>query len=402
MENKSLPQNWKIKPMPEVVKWESGGTPKATERSYYENGTIPWLIIGDLNDGIVTKSQSKITELGLANSSAKLIPPGTLMVAMYGSIGKLGISGMECCTNQAIAFAKELYNVIPKYMFYYMSFVKPTLISMGKGGTQKNISQTVLRSLNVIVPPIEEQQYIVFRIEELFSELDKGVETLQTIKEQLAVYRQAVLKEALNGIKGQPYTVKDVCKEIKVGIVIKPSQYYTDEQVGIKAFRSANVREFHVEDKNWAYLSIAGHQANARSIVHTGDILIVRSGYPGTACVVPEQFNGCNAIDILIAVPNRDLVLPEFLCAYTNSPLGKKFVNEKKRGVGQKHFNVSGYSKMLISVPSLDKQEEIVKKIASRLSVCDSIEQTVDTALAQAEAMRQSILKKAFEGELCK
>lgn len=402
MENKSLPQNWKIKPMPEVVKWGSGGTPKATERSYYENGTIPWLIIGDLNDGIVTKSQSKITELGLANSSAKLIPPGTLMVAMYGSIGKLGISGMECCTNQAIAFAKELYNVIPKYMFYYMSFVKPTLISMGKGGTQKNISQTVLRSLNVIVPPIEEQQYIVFRIEELFSELDKGVETLQTIKEQLAVYRQAVLKEALNGIKGQPYTVKDVCKEIKVGIVIKPSQYYTDEQVGIKAFRSANVREFHVEDKNWAYLSIAGHQANARSIVHTGDILIVRSGYPGTACVVPEQFNGCNAIDILIAVPNRDLVLPEFLCAYTNSPLGKKFVNEKKRGVGQKHFNVSGYSKMLISVPSLDKQEEIVKKIASRLSVCDSIEQTVDTALAQAEAMRQSILKKAFEGELCK
>lgn len=402
MENKSLPQNWKIKPMPEVVKWGSGGTPKATERSYYENGTIPWLIIGDLNDGIVTKSQSKITELGLANSSAKLIPPGTLMVAMYGSIGKLGISGMECCTNQAIAFAKELYNVIPKYMFYYMSFVKPTLISMGKGGTQKNISQTVLRSLNVIVPPIEEQQYIVFRIEELFSELDKGVETLQTIKEQLAVYRQAVLKEALNGIKGQPYTVKDVCKEIKVGIVIKLSQYYTDEQVGIKAFRSANVREFHVEDKNWAYLSIAGHQANARSIVHTGDILIVRSGYPGTACVVPEQFNGCNAIDILIAVPNRDLVLPEFLCAYTNSPLGKKFVNEKKRGVGQKHFNVSGYSKMLISVPSLDKQEEIVKKIASRLSVCDSIEQTVDTALAQAEAMRQSILKKAFEGELCK
>lgn len=78
MENKSLPQNWKIKPMPEVVKWGSGGTPKATERSYYENGTIPWLIIGDLNDGIVTKSQSKITELGLANSSAKLIPSGTL------------------------------------------------------------------------------------------------------------------------------------------------------------------------------------------------------------------------------------------------------------------------------------------------------------------------------------
>lgn len=286
--------------------------------------------------------------------------------------------------------------VLPKYIFYQMQIIN------FDHSTHKRYWIQQYSKMKVKIPPLSVQEQVVRKIEELFSELDKGVETLQTIKEQLAVYRQAVLKEALNGIKGQPYTVKDVCKEIKVGIVIKPSQYYTDEQVGIKAFRSANVREFHVEDKNWAYLSIAGHQANARSIVHTGDILIVRSGYPGTACVVPEQFNGCNAIDILIAVPNRDLVLPEFLCAYTNSPLGKKFVNEKKRGVGQKHFNVSGYSKMLISVPSLDKQEEIVKKIASRLSVCDSIERTVNTALAQAEAMRQSILKKAFEGVLCK
>ena len=77
--------------MPEVVTWGSGGTPKATEEAYYKNGTIPWLVIGDLNDGIVTKSHNKITKLGLRNSNAKIIPVGTLMVAMYGSIGKLGI-----------------------------------------------------------------------------------------------------------------------------------------------------------------------------------------------------------------------------------------------------------------------------------------------------------------------
>ena len=307
------------------------------------------------------------------------------------------ISGKAWVNNHAHILQSKSNN---KFLCYYLNYFDYN--SYVSGTTRLKLTQAQLKRIEIPDISKDEQQRIVSCIEELFSELDKGVETLQTIKEQLAVYRQAVLKEALNGIKGQPYTVKDVCKEIKVGIVIKPSQYYTDEQVGIKAFRSANVREFHVEDKNWAYLSIAGHQANARSIVHTGDILIVRSGYPGTACVVPEQFNGCNAIDILIAVPNRDLVLPEFLCAYTNSPLGKKFVNEKKRGVGQKHFNVSGYSKMLIPVPSLDKQEEIVKKIASRLSVCDSIERTVNTALAQAEAMRQSILKKAFEGELCK
>ena len=178
--------------MTEVVTWGSGGTPKATESQYYDNGDIPWLIIGDLNDGVVTESQSKITELGLKNSSAKIIPAGTLLVAMYGSIGKLGITGIECCTNQAIAFAKELRGVSTKYMFYYMAMMKSKLISMGKGGTQNNISQTILKSLNVIVPPPEVQDNLVFRIEELFSELDKAVETLQTTKQQLAVYRQAV------------------------------------------------------------------------------------------------------------------------------------------------------------------------------------------------------------------
>lgn len=195
----ALPAGWLIKKMPDVVTWGSGGTPKATESAYYTDGNIPWLIIGDLNDGIVTESQSKITELGLKNSSAKIIPIGTLMVAMYGSIGKLGITGFECCTNQAIAFAKELHGVSAKYMFYYMSMMKSKLISMGKGGTQRNISQTVLKSLDVIVPPSEIQDKIVFQIEELFSELDKSVETLKTIKQQLAVYRQAVLKEAFEG-----------------------------------------------------------------------------------------------------------------------------------------------------------------------------------------------------------
>ena len=115
---------------------------------------------------------------------------------------------------------------------------------------------------------------------------------------------------------------------------------------------------------------------------------------------MPEEYDGCNAIDILIAVPNEKIILPEYLCAYTNSPLGRKIVQEKKRGVAQAHFNVSGYSKTPIVVPSLDIQKRIVESIDSRLSVCDSIEQTVEAALQQAEAMRQSILKQAFEGGL--
>ena len=408
MENKSLPQNWKIKPMPEVVKWGSGGTPKATERSYYENGTIPWLIIGDLNDGIVTKSQSKITELGLANSSAKLIPSGTLMVAMYGSIGKLGISGMECCTNQAIAFAKELYNVIPKYMFYYMAFVKPTLISMGKGGTQKNISQTVLRSLNVIVPPIEEQQYIVSRIKELFSELDKGVETLQTIKEQLTVYRQAVLKEEFDRAGENKSELEEIIEKPRYGTSKKCSS--DAEEMAIPVYRIPNINYSQgiISHNDLKYASFAEDELSALKL-KVGDILIIRSNgsvslVGRTAVVSKRDIGGLFAGYLMrLRIKVEKKVLPQYLNLYLNTHYARNQIEMMAKSTsGVNNINATEICQIKIPICDIDLQKEIIEAIESKLSLCDSIEQTVDTALAQAEAMRQSILKKAFEGELCK
>ena len=286
--------------------------------------------------------------------------------------------------------------VLTKYIYYRIQIIQ------FDHSTHKRYWIQQYSKIRVSVPPLSEQERIVARIEELFSQLDAGVETLKKTKAQLAVYRQAVLKEAFESVIPESDTcnVEDVCKDIKVGIVIKPAQYYTSADVGVRAFRSANVREFAVNDSDWVYLTKAGHEANLRSEIHTGDVLVVRSGYPGTACVVPPTYNGCNAIDILIAVPYAEKILPEYLCAYTNSPLGKRIIQEKKRGVAQAHFNVSGYSKTPIIVPCLETQKRVVAEIDSRLSVCDSIEQTVDTALQQAEAMRQSILKDAFEGRL--
>lgn len=287
---------------------------------------------------------------------------------------------------------KELVN--PKYIYYRMQIIQ------FDHSTHKRYWIQQYSKLKVQIPPLVEQERIVAKIEELFSDLDNALETLNATKAKLEVYRQAVLKEAFENIDGEEKFISEVCNDIKVGIVIKPSQYYTSEQDGIKAFRSANVREFRIENKNWVYLSKEGQKVNSRSILHTGDVLVVRSGYPGTSCVVTPEYDGCNAIDILIAVPKSELILSEYLCAYTNSPLGKQFVEEKKRGVGQKHFNVSGYSKMKIKIPTIEEQMLIVARIDEKLSMYTQINDTVGTALQQASAMRQSILKQAFEGRL--
>lgn len=302
-----------------------------------------------------------------------------------------------CAGADGIKILKAKDDVVPKYLYYGTIFLTYCIEDKGYARHYQHIEK-----YDLLVPPLPEQERIVAKIEELFSQLDAAVAELKSVKEKLAIYRQAVMQNVIvQYTQDVPNVfIKDVCNEIKVGIVIKPSQYYTTPESGIKAFRSANVREFYIDDKDWVFLSKDGHLKNKRSEVHIGDILIVRSGYPGTACVVTEKFDGSNAIDVLIAVPNREKITPEYLCAYTNSPLGKKLVADKKRGVAQAHLNVGGYSKISIPIPEILVQNIIVEEIHQKVSICNNIEQTVDTALQRATALRQSILKQAFEGNL--
>lgn len=369
-----------------------------------EKGKKPLLQRKEAADGYLPYVDIKAFEKGIIDNFAStekslLCEDGDLLIVCDGS--RSGLTG-RAIKGVVGSTLSKIYadGVDTEYLRYFIQSKYALLNTKKKGTGTPHLNTEVLNKAKLIVPAINEQKRIVCRIEELFSSLDNAIETLNKTKELLAVYRQAVLKNAFDNIDGSILKVKDVCNEIKVGIVIKPSQYYTSAENGIKAFRSANVREFHIDDFDWVYLNDKGQSENKRSIVHTGDVLIVRSGYPGTACVVEEKFDGCNAIDVLIAVPNQELVLPEYLCAYTNSPLGKVYVSEKKRGVGQKHFNVGGYSAMNITVPSKEIQQKIVSEISEKLSFCDNVTQTINTTLQQAEAMRQSILKEAFEGRL--
>ena len=284
--------------------------------------------------------------------------------------------------------------VLPKYIYYRMQIIN------FDHSTHKRYWIQQYSKIRVSVTPLPEQERIVSRIEELFSQLDAGVETLKKTKAQLSVYRQAVLKEAFGSVYGTECKIDDVCKEIKVGIVIKPTQYYVSSD-GVFAFRNANVRRGYIDDCDWVMISKEGHEKNRKSEVHTGDVLISRSGANlGMASPVSKRFDGYNAIDVVIAVPNTEKIIPAYLAHYTNSPMGRSIVKKNERGAAQGHLNVSAYGRLPIAVPSLNYQQAIVEIIDGKMSVCDSIEQTVDAALQQAEAMRQSILKQAFGGAL--
>lgn len=172
-----MPENWMSVRLDDVGAWGSGGTPRRGEATYY-NGSIPWLVIGDLNDDIVHSAQTHISELGLKNSSAVLLEPNTLLIAMYGSIGKLGITGIQCATNQAIAFCKPFSKVNLRFLFHLIREARTRLTRQGKGLAQQNISQTVLKKFVVGLPPLEEQKRIVAKVDELMALCD-DLETQQ-------------------------------------------------------------------------------------------------------------------------------------------------------------------------------------------------------------------------------
>lgn len=314
----------------------------------------------------------------------------------------MAIAKNEICTNQGFKSIVPKTFVNSEFLYYQLKSLKNTLQNLGSGTTFKELSAKKLATVQVVIPSLEEQKSIVSKIEELFSRLDASVAELQTAKEKLKVYRQAVLKEAFDSVQANSkrVTIKSVCETIKVGIVIKPTQYYV-EQGGVFAFRNANVRRNYIEDKDWAMISQEGHQKNLKSQVHIGDVLIARSGVNlGMAATVPQKYDGYNAIDVVIAVPKKEFILSQYLAQYTNSPYGLEIVRKNQHGAAQGHLNVKEYGNLPIFLPNIPEQYSLLKKMESRLSVCDNIEQTIDTSLQQAEALRQSILKQAFEGEM--
>ena len=158
----------------------------------------------------------------------------------------------------------------------------------------------------------------------------------------------------------------EVCRigdiaDVFVGVVIKPKQYYTDDHAnGIKAFRSLNVGEMHVRDDDWVYFSKEGNKKAKKTQLHAGDVLVVRSGYPGTSCVVPLLYEGCNAVDLIIARSNSNNVLPEYIAAFNNRSHMKSLINQMSVGSAQKHFNIGFYRNVEIPLPPLSAQKEYV------------------------------------------
>ena len=155
---------------------------------------------------------------------------------------------------------------------------------------------------------------------------------------------------------------EDVCEKISVGIVVKPSSYYVPE--GVPAFRSQNVREDRIQPEPMVYISEESNDGPVKkSKLSVGDVLIVRTGYPGTSCVVPPKYDGANCIDLIFVRPDEEKVRSHYLSRFFNSNAAKTQVQARKIGLAQQHFNVGSVKTTLMPLPPHDEQDEIISNL---------------------------------------
>jgi len=153
----------------------------------------------------------------------------------------------------------------------------------------------------------------------------------------------------------------EICKEIVVGIVIRPAQYY--RPAGVPVLRSANVKQNRIACDDLVFMSDKDNEALSKSRLHEGDLVTVRTGYPGTTGVIPKELDGSNCVDIVISRPNHEKVRSEFLSMWVNSDHGKKQVLEAQGGLAQQHFNVGEMRKLMVKIPSIQEQLRIEKTL---------------------------------------
>lgn len=386
---KQEPITWIKTKLGLIGHWGSGGTPLRSVSNYYE-GNIPWLNISDLNDSFIFQSERFISQEGLENSSAKLLFPNTLLIAMYGSVGKLGITKISCTTNQAIAFCVPYKQAVDLFfLFYFLMHNKPKFVSLAKGGTQQNISQTVIKAFPISIPPLAEQKRIVKKIEELFAVIDKNIQKLKHAQQALIQYRQSVLNSYLNTHKGNPITLGEIISPRRERVT-----YNGDNGnipfIGLDCIVPNALAPFKVD-------SLKDTKSTC-FMFYKNDVLYGRMrSYLNK--VFKAEINGAASAEFIV-FPSNTQILPDYLKYTLHQQKFVEFATRNSSGNRPRVKFEEDLSTFSLILPSLPEQKAIVEKIEKAFACADKAQAAISAALEQAKQLKQSILKRAFEGRL--
>ena len=350
----------------------------------------------------------------------KIAEKDDILLSVRAPVGPTNLSPGKVCIGRGLTAIRPGSSISLKYLLYFFRYYEAQLQKSGTGTTFKAITQNVIKNIEVPVPSLDEQERIVFKIEELFSKLDASVAELKTAKEKLKVYRQAVLKEAFEGAFTH-HQMLDIdldwaSAEETMTLPTIPHEwrYIALSKLGELGRGKSKHRPRNdpalFEDGKYPFIQTGDVKAAKRYITTCakkyGNFGLQQSKlWPkGTLCITiaaniaETAFLGIDACfpDSIVGFTPSEYIIPEYI---------KHFIESQKvrlwafaPATAQKNINLDTLENLVVPYCSIEEQHQVVAEIESKMTVCDNIEETIEAALQQAEALRQSILKQAFEG----
>tara|TARA_R110001606_G_scaffold364204_1_gene518554 strand:- start:5215 stop:6414 length:1200 start_codon:yes stop_codon:yes gene_type:complete len=390
-------EGWEYKKLGNLCKTGAGGTPLKSKSENYNNGTIPWLRSGEVNNKNITDCKIRITETGLNNSSAKLFPPRTVLVAMYGATaGQVGVLNFECSTNQAVCGILPNENFIPEFLYYFFLNFKEELIAQAVGGAQPNISQQKIR--NTLIPNItlEEQKQIVTILDEAFTAIDQAKANI----EKNLVNAKELFQSKLNDIFSQK---GDGWEEKSLGDVATVNYGYTDKSTSEGDYRYIRITDIDKNgelDKN-GKVYINATPKSLGYILNDNDLLMARTGATFAKVLLYKNYEPSIFASYLIKISFTENISNELYWYFTKSGYYWEQANNLSSGSAQPHFNGAALKKLKFSYPTDNvKQLKLIEVIKGFDKTSQEIISFYDKKLKSLEELKKSMLKKAFAGEL--
>lgn len=383
----------------DVCDISSGGTPSRKNHEYF-NGDIPWAKISDIENadsGVVYTTEEHISTEGLKNIRGKLFPKGTLLFAMYGSIGKVGITGRALATNQAILGIRPRRNdeINLSYLKSWFENNKQKLINQGRGVALKNLSATIVRDLEIELPHLDDQK----RIAHLLGKVEGLIAQRKQHLEQL----DGLLKSVFMEMFGDPVRNEKMHKISTLGPFIRHltsggrgwAEYYSPS--GKRFIRSLDVQMNRIGSEAPAFVNPPQNRETERTRVKSGDVLLTITGSKiGRACYVPEAFEEAY-ISQHVAIIRTEEINPIYLSFYLSMPTcGQRIIKKQQYGQAKPGINLTQISNFEILEPDISLQNQfaaIVEKV-------ESIKSRYQQSLADLEALYGTLSQKAFKGEL--
>ncbi|HBT79357.1 MAG TPA: restriction endonuclease subunit S [Selenomonas sp.] len=392
-----LPKGWQWVRLGGLTQIIGGGTPSSKNDAYYEGGTIPWIRPADLSgyqDKYIERGERSITELGLAKSSARLLPADTVLLSTRAPIGYVAIAANEVTTNQGFKsfLPSSLYG--PSYLYWYLKGNKDMLERHASGTTFLELSAKRASEIMMPLPPMEEQQRIVQRIESLFAKLDAAEVRLNAVAATFAPRKAVLLRSAIHG---KLTTLQDVCKSIFDGDHMPPPKV----EEGVPFLVIANVHTGKLDFSQTRYVPQSYYdKISTTRKPEKGDVLYTLVGSYGIPVLVDTDQAFCFQRHMGLLKPDHSKVETKYLWYALQLQNVFQQATAIAKGTAQLTVPIKGFRQLHIPLPPLPEQRAIVAQLDRLLAREHQAAVAVTRARTELRRLRAAILARAFRGEL--